>query len=69
MLMTPEQNIKKHINSPNLMIPNKVSKPLSWYNNAKEPGTLDFYNGVTGDQYFEAVGRLYMGDSLSPEKE
>lgn len=51
------------------MIPNKVSKPLSWYNNAKEPGTLDFYNGVTGDQYFEAVGRLYMGDSLSPEKE
>ena len=32
LLMTPEQNIKKHINSPNLMIPNKVGKPLSWYN-------------------------------------
>ena len=31
-LRTPEQNIKKHINSPNLMIPNKVGKPLSWYN-------------------------------------
>ena len=22
----------RHINSPNLMIPNKIGKPLSWYN-------------------------------------
>ena len=32
MLMTPEQNMKKHINSPNLMIANRIGKPLSWYN-------------------------------------
>ena len=31
-LATPDQNMKKHINSPNLMIPNKIGKPLSWYN-------------------------------------
>lgn len=40
MLMTPEQNIKKHINSPNLMMPNKISKPLSWYNKEREAGSL-----------------------------
>ena len=32
VLLTPEMNMKKHINSPNLMIPNKIGKPLSWYN-------------------------------------
>ena len=37
-MLTPEQNIKKHINSPNLMIPNKIGKPLSWYN--EEPDEL-----------------------------
>ena len=39
MLATPEQNMRKHINSPNLMIPNKIGKPLSWYNE------FDFLDG------------------------
>lgn len=37
-LMTPDQNMKKHINSPNLMIPNKIGKPLSWYNELDAAG-------------------------------
>ena len=32
--MTPEQlnSRVKHINSPNMMVPNRIGKPLSWYN-------------------------------------
>lgn len=40
--MTPEMNMKKHINSPNLLIPNKIGKPLSWYNEREaEDAQLD----------------------------
>ena len=42
-VMTPEQNIRKHSKPPNLAIPNKAGKPLSWCttNTIKKNFTLD----------------------------
>ena len=42
-VMTPEQNIRKHLKPPNLVIPNKVGKPISWCttNTVKNNFTLD----------------------------
>lgn len=52
-LATPEQNMRKHINSPNLMIPNKIGKPLSWYNELELLGVNDLAGDATKEQSFE----------------
>lgn len=63
--MTPEQNIKKHINSPNLMKPNLVSKPLSWYNNERDLDTRP-NDKPPSKRLLNVLGYIHNGDNFSP---